>query len=1049
MREPGPATLVSSLYDGSFICRGFGMARTRARRVHAGLGLLCVLLGCAPHQLTPATTTAKLPQPVTAAPSADPAATDLIGATALIAEITRTEHTEPAATAPAGARVAFRGKLRQFAASAAQLPPDAAAKGWLALFDEFFEVPPSADEYQAKPEDRLALINVVEALPPPASWAALGAAVAARVTAAKGAQGPEDIRNRGLMVIAALLQGRSAEVEAQLAQLEAVLEQREMGGYLSQEVRSLRVALARSAISTPDELEDFMRKSLTLGASRASSTPRIEISDWVTLLGEARARALIVQVLTVKKAQLMVTGARDTRALVKKIVLEKLATLDVAPWSLVDGPDDLVLFEALRKRFPFDAPATGPQGKALFDASRAGGEDEYSLPTAKAAYALGLVARGRADDALKFSVSMSKNDWSRGLSSCLPRTDLNQHGSAFMAFFDKVLERDAEAPVWDTYVMLALASGRGEALLARLQGEREKRTSVAERFLLDRHRAAILWALDRTSEAHALSKALGETPVDGLETEQKLLMLGSEVWEGTRLVTLGRLLDTPGWIDEGLSIVGRAQTQLDALGDRSQVGSMCALLASVKRYKQAERCFADELRAELQKPAAGDIGYRLSNGLEALATMYAEVGRHADVLVLVDQMPQWRIDDVTELGDPKVSVSVAQALLAAGRRDEAVALLQGLVLRNPGADAPYEVLANTVGIELLPWLDRVYARDQFEERPLIWKAYVLLRAGKTEDARLVAKQALRVDPTDGEQPAGDRERGFAVLADVLAAQGAKDDAERYANIVKAVRIAERGDELDEIGLVKRSGETYREGEALAQKAYCIHWRLAERLYALGLLEEAQKHYELAFRYMPEQFGRVAHFCFGCQGVFEKDQSQRVAEQVLTGLSKSTPDNARVFFLLGKLREAQGRAREAYDAFRQALVLDPTYLDALTEISGLRATVLRPAKEWDELQLKLIDVNPTQHAWNVAEVVDLKALWVKLAALQGSLDPVPKALYPFTAAKKAREADRNAAGSRYYRDERELLPTPGQALGQNRTIHAVITLLEHTSHSRMW
>ena len=67
--------------------------------------------------------------------------------------------------------------------------------------------------------------------------------------------------------------------------------------------------------------------------------------------------------------------------------------------------------------------------------------------------------------------------------------------------------------------------------------------------------------------------------------------------------------------------------------------------------------------------------------------------------------------------------------------------------------------------------DELFARDQFEERPLIWKAHVLRQQKKLDDAEKTIRQAIAIDPSDGEEGRGDRMRAYAELADILDAQG--------------------------------------------------------------------------------------------------------------------------------------------------------------------------------------------------------------------------------------------------------------------------------------
>ena len=53
-------------------------------------------------------------------------------------------------------------------------------------------------------------------------------------------------------------------------------------------------------------------------------------------------------------------------------------------------------------------------------------------------------------------------------------------------------------------------------------------------------------------------------------------------------------------------------------------------------------------------------------------------------------------------------------------------------------------------------LDELFSRDRFEERPLIWKAKILLEQKKLDDAQRTIEQAIAIDPSDGEQGKGSR-----------------------------------------------------------------------------------------------------------------------------------------------------------------------------------------------------------------------------------------------------------------------------------------------------
>jgi tetratricopeptide (TPR) repeat protein len=195
-------------------------------------------------------------------------------------------------------------------------------------------------------------------------------------------------------------------------------------------------------------------------------------------------------------------------------------------------------------------------------------------------------------------------------------------------------------------------------------------------------------------------------------------------------------------------------------------------------------------------------------------------------------------------------------------------------------------------------LDAVFARDQFEERPLIWKALLLHQAGREEEAEKVARQAIAIDPSDGEQGKGDRMRVYGVLADIRAARGDQKEADFLRGAVRAIRLSEQADDYQAAGLLSRGVKMYQDSLKHFADAYCIQSRLAVQLTALGLHETAAQHYEKAFELMPDSFGRVESHCFGCESTFSGPQAQTVAERVFTTLAAKNPDKPQIHYLLG-------------------------------------------------------------------------------------------------------------------------------------------------------
>jgi hypothetical protein len=101
----------------------------------------------------------------------------------------------------------------------------------------------------------------------------------------------------------------------------------------------------------------------------------------------------------------------------------------------------------------------------------------------------------------------------------------------------------------------------------------------------------------------------------------------------------------------------------------------------------------------------------------------------------------------------------ASALAAVGRREEARKILDALLDHEPGFDRGYALLLDLGGDGALARLDELFAQDQFEERPLIWKAELLRRQNKFEDAEKIESISEHVH-----LPAKDRDRvAFSIL----------------------------------------------------------------------------------------------------------------------------------------------------------------------------------------------------------------------------------------------------------------------------------------------
>ena len=169
------------------------------------------------------------------------------------------------------------------------------------------------------------------------------------------------------------------------------------------------------------------------------------------------------------------------------------------------------------------------------------------------------------------------------------------------------------------------------------------------------------------------------------------------------------------------------------------------------------------------------------------------------------------------------------------------------------------------------------------------------------------EQAIAIDPSDGEQGQGRRMRAYAVLAVIHQALGDAEQAVFYEDVVKAIRQAEQADELYAAGLVTRAVREYEAALDRFADAYCIQSRAAVYQESLGNTAAAEKHLRRAYELMPSSFGQMESHCFGCEKAFATLNRQQIAEEVFQSLLKQMPDNPRVQYLMGYLRQEQGRA----------------------------------------------------------------------------------------------------------------------------------------------
>lgn len=958
-------------------------------------------------------------------------AADYQGAAAIIRSIDK----DPAPSPGKEGSAELRADLKAFADRLPTLPPADASRQWLALLQRQFTL-------AAAPPDGVSRVTAAEvflALPPPESWGALKAGIDQLSPA------PDAARLAALRVAAAALTNDDA------GQWKALDELKSAGK--GKAAPPIRRALAHTSDDSQKILasfEDELRQPTTESPSRSNRyrDKDLQVPALVRLAGEDRARKLLQEIFASAKYQrISFDDDEETRSLARKVATAMAGNLKVAPWDLAHRLDTIDLYEMLDRQFP-------------------GKDDRYSdRSKADGYYLLGLIVKKRTDDAAAVAVKLAGPESGISLPD-EPLRDLAQRGFApeVSAFFGRLLTGHPELPYWDDYIQAASFAGEIETVVGQLKKQVDAAGPAAPAPLARAYTAALLAADHVPEGVKVLRERLAAASPAGAKS-------GGESSENTDLasqaIQLGSLLGDKALLKEGLDAFialtdedEGSTRQIEPFLEAGRGPEIEAKLASNLRKA------LQELNAERNRPGAqllpdefASYTYRDSQeALQSLVVLYGKAGRDEDVAALLDAFPVWGARDLANLSstpERETLYLVAKTLARIGQKEGAVRAVNALLDAHGGYDPAYALLINLSPETAGQRLDELFARDRFEERPLIWKARMALDRGKFEDAEKLLRQAIAIDPSDGEEGRGDRMRAYAWLAEALEREGggAEEEAGRLRGAVKAIRLSEEADRYHEAGLLTRAIAMYEEALGYFSDAYCIQSRLAIQLAAVGRMEEAEAHYTRAYELMPGSFGRVESHCFGCERAFSGERAQGIAERVFLKLTAAQPNVPQNHYLLGYLREEQDRRVEALESYREAVRLDPDYLNAWKKVASL--AVKNSERSRANLTLLRLDPRGLHTRVQLEDVADLPALWHgEEAAAQVRPKPTDK-IYPLAASaarldeEKARipaDATRAMIASALIHTRpwrRDNQATPVQAVLETRVISSVVNLLDES------
>lgn len=1014
------------------------------------------------------------------------ASSDMLGAQKVLESIAQAAALTNAVSAPqasSGIRTQYTNDLARFKTTRVGMKPEQAAAEWLSLLDRFGKLPADTPNSQSTyspyrdARGNISLGDVVKAMPEPSAWGALAAAVEKRPP--KGASDP--MFETLLRLFTDYLTGATDKLEKDLAVYESqIVSLDDYERRNAQEtLRDIRKFIERSRQGdTPEGLVRQLEKALESQKVAKKGEITIRVPDLIPLIGEERAKKLLVQALETPGVKIKIEYGEATMALARSLCLERIDNLSRPQWALVNSPDAVTLYERMAKKFPSSQVDQDTEVESEFvESDDVSDSDQSDEEEARNYYLIGLLAQNRVQEALGFVAGMKADKRDEFLSSLRSSWEVAENAVPSAVLFDfcgSLIKTDYNKSFWRTYITLAVQMGRTSEMLGVLSAE-AARTDLSFSRQVDAQERLIAGnlAADRVEDAVRVMQKIINLDASQKTTAEKAAFAGDRLDQSLALAKLGRLLGKPEWVAEGMRVFEESvEKTLDGITERdsyeteSRIRLFYQALLDSHQYAKAESLLVKVIAKKI-KPSKSPRPYYSepeapTEELMMLAQVYYQAGRYPDILDLLEKAPWWGVKDLLEVYDNRcydgtaLPIMAAQGLQSVGRTAEAIKILKTSIELSPGDDDAYVLLDKIAKEDWIPWLDSLYQRDRFEERPLIWKAHLLQKAGKLDEAEKTILEALHVDPTDGETKSGNRVRAYTVMSEIKAAKGKQDDAKFFADVVEAVRIAEHGDELTGAGLITQSIAEYEKAQAHFADAYCVQWRLAKRFDELGKTEEAEKHYRIAFERMPEQFGQVASFCFGCEGAFDSKHSQSAAEKVLLGLEKAGPKRPQVFYLLGQLRAAQDRYSEAYAYYRKAVEMDPDYLDAWEQIHSMVDRIFLPQAERDRISFALLRIDPRGlHARAYFEEIrDLRTLWTVLQSAPRQAVVMPERLLPLAASAarieeqkkdQSSEIDQYRSFIRYSRHTLSALPEPGEALIKNKVIQEIIELM--SMHSK--
>ncbi len=900
---------------------------------------------------------------------------ELIGARDAIRTITSKSPTSVISSA----EHAFINRVQAYIVASPKMPPAEAAAKWLELLDAARKVPRRPLHNGGNPAPIGTLSTVVAALPRPEVWPAIEDAVAKR---------PPTRKNLVLRLLFARLRGDEPAVRKLVADLSKALPGE---GELQPYQRFYGDVTYESLLRT-GEVEK--RLALFTRPNSESSLFNVWMPDVSGLLDQPAASAFLLKLMQNPTQRTNISGASA-----KKVALEHLSEISTPPWYLASSNADFGFLENLVRHYGL---------AALCQSS--------SDSDARSVYFTGLLIRGDLKQAAEMLRRLNKSpglhfdnsrtrDWTLiGVSPAKLLSELKQ----LQALFPKI-------DFWNEYIACARAAGQ----LA---------------WVVEHYRSVV-------RNPKTMPDVRGQAMLTLTELEQdqgdiagtvRDLRIGSSFptdsypsWFSSALLRLAKAVRNPAWLSEAVDLERRSNSG-------NHVWSANMLMDAGALSAAESECLLE------MKP-----GYYSDTSAVQLCKVYWLAGRPKDVLTVIQSYPFWSSDDLGDLlskvgtyggsDEPETSLGyfAAWAFAKTGKPDMARKTLRRLLAQQDDLDENYELLGQLGEDGLTSFYDELARADPGQPRPFIWKATVLLHQRKLAEAERVMRQAIALDPTDGNAPAGSRFRAYEVLGRILAAKGDAKGAQECRARLEARNVADRADEMS--SFLPQAIELYEKSVRISSADYQTELRLSKCLLKVGRSNEALAHARRAFALLAKDFGPRTELPQDCTELVDADYAVKMGFPHPLKLPGTTPAN---LCFRARCEENAGFPREAVHDLRLAVERDPTFWNAWTRLSSFGAQGLLPVPELERVAKAHIQLQSEHVYWDVADLSGIADLRPVYAWFQ--VPPNGRAEPTLLRVHKAQENTDFPVAAPWQVRTKGGFYTAGLAIGQARDVASIIS-----------